>query len=193
MTALHKKVISPVNTEERKNLDIRPGDTVRVWQKIEERDGNIRLQQFEGLVISRKHGAEPGATFTVRRVIDGIGVEKIFPLYSPKIDKIEVLRRAKMRRSKLYHIRDKAARQIKRQMRKMIQVDISTESDIEAKQRAAEEAEKEEEEAANEAGALEEDTGESEEGAEETPDEASQEEPEESEEQEEELEAEDEK
>ena len=110
------RVISPVNIEERQKLDLRSGDTVRVWQKIVEK-GKIRLQAFEGLVLARKHGKEAGATFTVRRVSSGVGVEKIFPLYSPVIDKIEVVKRSKVRRAKLYHIREKAAKEISRQMR----------------------------------------------------------------------------
>lgn len=110
------RVISPVNVEERQNLDLRSGDTVRVWQKIAEK-GKIRLQAFEGLVLARKHGKEAGATITVRRVASGVGVEKIFPLYSPVIDKIEVLKRSKVRRAKLYHIREKAAKEVSRQMR----------------------------------------------------------------------------
>ena len=110
------RVISPVNIEERDKLDLRSGDTVRVWQKIVDK-GKTRLQAFEGLVLARKHGKEAGATFTVRRVASGVGVEKIFPLYSPVIDKIEVVKRSKVRRSKLYHIRNKAAKEISRQMR----------------------------------------------------------------------------
>lgn len=109
--------ISPVNMEERKNLDLRPGDTVRVFQKIEEK-GKTRLQAFEGLVLARKHGTEAGGTFTVRRVASGVGVEKIFPLYSPMIDKIELLKRARVRRAKLYFIRDKVAREARRQLRR---------------------------------------------------------------------------
>ena len=97
-------------------MDLRAGDSIRVWQKIKEKD-KFRLQAFEGLVLARKHGREAGARFTVRRVIDGIGVERIFPLYSPMIDSIEVLKRSKVRRAKLYHIRDKAAKEIRRQMR----------------------------------------------------------------------------
>ena len=112
------KVISPVNTEERAKLDLRAGDTVRVWQKIAEK-GKFRLQAFEGLVLARKHGTEAGATITVRRVASGVGVEKIFPLYSPMVDKIEVLKRSKVRRAKLYHIREKAAKEISRQMRNL--------------------------------------------------------------------------
>ena len=110
------KVISPVEIDVRAKLDLRAGDTVRVQQKIQEK-GKTRLQAFEGLVLARKHGAEAGATFTVRRVASGVGVEKTFPLYSPMIDKIEVTKRSKVRRAKLYHIRDKAAKEIRRQMR----------------------------------------------------------------------------
>lgn len=110
------EVKSPVKVTERKSLDIRSGDTIRVWQKIVEK-GKTRLQAFEGLVIAVKHGKEAGATFTVRRVASGVGVEKIFPLYSPMIDSVETLKRSKVRRAKLYHIRDKAAKEIKRQMR----------------------------------------------------------------------------
>lgn len=110
------KVYTTVNTEERQKLDFRSGDTVRVQQKIQEK-GKTRLQAFEGLVLARKHGKEAGATFTVRRIASGVGVEKIFLLYSPMIDKIEVVKRAKVKQSKLYHIRDKAAKDIRRQMR----------------------------------------------------------------------------
>ena len=109
--------ISPVDMAARKALDVRPGDTVRVWQKIEEK-GKTRLQAFEGLVLARKHGTEPGATFTVRRVSFGVGVEKIFPLYSPMLDKVEVLKRARVRRAKLYYIREKVAREVRRQLRR---------------------------------------------------------------------------
>lgn len=110
------KIQSPVKIEDRKNFDIKSGDSIRVWQKIQEK-GKTRLQAFEGLVIAVKHGKEAGATFTVRRVASGVGVEKIFPLYSPMVDSIETLKRSKVRRAKLYHIRDKAAKEIRRQMR----------------------------------------------------------------------------
>lgn len=110
------EIQSPVKIADRKALDIKSGDNVRVWQKIVEK-GKTRLQAFEGLVIAVKHGKEAGATFTVRRVASGVGVEKIFPLYSPMIDSIETLKRSKVRRAKLYHIRDKAAKEIRRQMR----------------------------------------------------------------------------
>lgn len=89
----------------KKNLpDVRPGDTVRVYEKWF--DGKKeRIQMFEGIIIARKHGEEIGATITVRRVIDGVGVEKTFPLHSPNIEKIEIVKRAKVRRAKLYYLR----------------------------------------------------------------------------------------
>ncbi len=109
---------APKGHEERAKLDLRAGDTVRVWSKIQEK-GKTRLQAFEGLVIGRKHGAELGATFTVRKVAHGVGVERIFPLFSPLVDKIEILKRAKVRRAKLYYIRDKAAKEIRRKMKSL--------------------------------------------------------------------------
>ena len=107
---------SPVNTDDRTKLSFGSGDSVRVWSKIAEK-GKTRLQAFEGLVLSRKHGKEPGATFTVRRVASGVGVERIFPLYSPNIDKIELVKKSKTRKSKLYYVRDKAAKEIRRKMK----------------------------------------------------------------------------
>ena len=107
---------SPVDMEQRKKLALKPGDKIRVWQKVKEKD-KTRLQAFEGMVIARKHGNEPGATITARAIYDGIGVERIFPLYSPVIDKIEVISRSKVRRAKLYYIRRKAAKEIKKRMK----------------------------------------------------------------------------
>lgn len=130
--------VSAVDMQARQALRIQPGDTVRVWQKIEElKEGkaankktvttkNVRRQAFEGTVLAVKHGSEAGGTFTVRKVASGVGVEKIFPLYSPTIDSIEVVRRARMRRAKLYFIRRKAAREVSRQMRRARSVDLST-------------------------------------------------------------------
>ena len=140
MTAVEAGIkISPVNMESRKKLGVRPGDTVIVWQKIQEK-GKTRLQAFEGLVLARKHGFEAGATFTVRRVASGVGVERICPLYSPVIDKIEIIKRSKVRRAKLYHIREKAAKEIKRQMRHSTMVNLQSVSDTqEANKKVAEE------------------------------------------------------
>ena len=84
--------------------EIKPGDTVLVSQKIKEGDKE-KIQTFEGVVISRKHGKEMGATIIARKVISGIGVERVFPLHSPTIDKIEVVRKGKVRRAKLYYLR----------------------------------------------------------------------------------------
>lgn len=84
--------------------DLRPGDTIRVSQKIKEGDKE-RIQTFEGLVIARKHGKETGSTITVRKIISSVGVERIFPLHSPTIEKIEILKREKTRRAKLYYLR----------------------------------------------------------------------------------------
>lgn len=127
---LMNTVISPVNIESRKNLDLRAGDTVKVYQKIQEK-GKTRLQVFEGLVLARKHGSEAGATFTVRRSTGGYGVEKIFPLYSPMIEKIEVVKRSKVRRSKLYYIRRKALKQISKRMKMMfVNFDDSAKEDL---------------------------------------------------------------
>lgn len=142
--------ISPVDVEGRKNLGLRAGDTVRVHQKIQEK-GKTRIQVFEGLVLTRKHGNEPGGTFTVRATMSGVGVEKVFPLFSPLIDKIEVIRRSKVRRAKLYYIRDKVAREIRRQLRNMKLVTLTTESERELGERKEQEAKDAEEKAAAEA------------------------------------------
>jgi large subunit ribosomal protein L19 len=83
---------------------IKSGDTVRLHQKIREGDKE-RIQVFEGLVLARKHGKEAGATVTVRKVISGIGVERIIPLHSPTLQKIEIVKSGKVRRAKLYYLR----------------------------------------------------------------------------------------
>ncbi|HRH26415.1 MAG TPA: 50S ribosomal protein L19 [Candidatus Paceibacterota bacterium] len=111
--------ISPVNIKARQELDIRAGDTVKVHQKIKEGDKS-RIQIFEGLVLARKHGAEAGGTFTVRKVASGVGVERIFPLFAPSIEKVEVTKRSKVRRAKLYHIREKATKEVSRQLRREV-------------------------------------------------------------------------
>lgn len=146
------EVITSINIGARKELGVRPGDTVRVTQKIQEK-GKTRLQVFEGLVLTCKHGNEPGATFTVRKVASGVGVEKTFPLFSPMIDKIEIVKRTKVRRSKLYYIREKAAKVIRRSMRNAVLMGTSIESDIGEKERLAREAEEAEKKAAEEAAA----------------------------------------
>jgi large subunit ribosomal protein L19 len=91
--------------------DFRPGDTVKVWVKIREGD-KTRLQAFEGVCIKRTRGG-PRASFTVRKVSYGVGVERIFPYSSPNVEKVEVKARGRVRRSRLYYLRNlrgKAAR-----------------------------------------------------------------------------------
>ncbi len=100
------KVLEQFNQSQLKKdvPDVRPGDTVLVHQKIKE--GNKeRIQIFEGIVIAKKHGKGISATITVRKVVDGVGVERIFPIHSPAIAKLEILRRGKVRRAKLYYLR----------------------------------------------------------------------------------------
>jgi len=84
---------------------IRPGDTVNVYQKIKEGDKE-RIQIFKGVVLARKHGQGISATITVRGIFSGVGVERIFPLHSPLIERIEVVKRGKVRRAKLYYLRE---------------------------------------------------------------------------------------
>ncbi len=87
------------------------GDLVKVHVKISEGDRE-RIQIFEGTVIAKKHGGV-SETFTVRRVSYGVGVERVFPLHSPKIDKVEIVREGKVRRAKLYYLRDRVGRAAK--------------------------------------------------------------------------------
>jgi len=91
--------------------EFRPGDTINVHVRVIEGDKE-RIQQFQGVVIGR-HGSGMNATFTVRKVSDGVGVERIFPIHSPRIEKVEVMSQGKVRRAKLYYLRNlsgKAAR-----------------------------------------------------------------------------------
>lgn len=115
--AVDKTKLTSVNIEERKKLDFNSGDTIRVWSKVLDEKGKTRLQAFEGIVLARKHGREIGATFTVRRIASGVGVERIFPLYSPLIDKIEITKKSRARKSKLYYIRTKAIKDVRRKLR----------------------------------------------------------------------------
>src|SRR3989344_1187306 len=106
---------------------IKSGDAVRVTQKIKEGDKE-RLSAFEGIVIAKKHGEGITGTVTVRKMVDGIGVERVFPLHSPVITKIEIIRKAKARRAKLYYIREKAAREIRRKMKSVFQEKVQEEA-----------------------------------------------------------------
>ena len=130
---VNKIKLSPVDIKAREKLDFNAGDTVRVWSKILEEkaskkgDGNkFRLQAFEGIVLARKHGGEIGATFTVRKIASGVGVERIFPIFSPMVEKIEVIKKSRARRSKLYYIRTKAVKDVRRKMRS-----VTTKNEVE--------------------------------------------------------------
>ena len=106
-------LIDQIEAAQKKDVKVqfKSGDTVKVFFKVVE-GGNERIQAFEGVVIQRK-GTGLTETFTVRKISFGVGVERIFPIHSPRIDKIEVVRRGKVRRAKLYYLRDlsgKAAR-----------------------------------------------------------------------------------
>lgn len=98
-------------------LELKPGMTVRVHQKIKELNSKgeekERIQYFEGLIIARKHNKETGATITVRKISEGVGVEKIFPLNLPTITKIEIKKQAQVRRAKLYYLRDGYKKKLK--------------------------------------------------------------------------------
>jgi large subunit ribosomal protein L19 len=120
--------LSTVDIEARKKLPFKAGDTISVWSKIQDEKGKFRTQAFEGTVLARKHGGEAGATFTVRKVTSGVGVERIFPLYSPMIDKIEITKKSRARRSKLYYIRTKAVKDVRRKMRSTTFVEDTKES-----------------------------------------------------------------
>ena|SRR5688572_15333569 len=130
---INKIKFSPVDMEERKKLNFKSGDTVNVSSKILDEKGKYRLQAFEGIVLARKHGTEAGATFSVRKVASGVGVERIFPLYSPMIGKIEITKRSRARRSKLYYIRTKAVKDVRSKMRSVTnQPEMAVEAEGEA-------------------------------------------------------------
>ena len=88
--------------------DFGPGDTVRVHAKVVEGDRE-RIQVFEGVVI-KKHKSGSSSNFTVRRIAHDVGVERTFPIYSPRVDRVEVVRRGKVRRAKLYYLRGRTGR-----------------------------------------------------------------------------------
>jgi large subunit ribosomal protein L19 len=97
--------------------ELKPGMTVRVYQKIKELNSKgeekERLQFFDGMIIAKKHGNQAGATITVRKISEGVGVEKIFPLYAPTVDRIVIKKQAKVRKSKLYYLRGEYNKRLK--------------------------------------------------------------------------------
>ncbi|HOV31866.1 MAG TPA: 50S ribosomal protein L19 [Candidatus Hydrogenedens sp.] len=109
-------IITEYNAKHMKHPEQLPefniGDTVRVHFKIVE-GGKERIQIFEGVVIGHNHGTGPNATFTVRRVTYGEGVERVFPLHSPRIAKVDVVRKGKVRRAKLYYLRERVGKHAK--------------------------------------------------------------------------------
>jgi len=127
------KIETLLNAQLKRNLpDIRPGDTVQVHQRIkeiikkgqkksEEKEIKERIQIFEGLVIARKHGKEIGATITVRKITSGVGVERIFPIHLPTIEKIEIIKRGKVRRAKLYYLRDAKSKKSRLKKKEIIE------------------------------------------------------------------------
>lgn len=129
----------------KKMPEIKPGYTVRVYQKIKEGEKE-RIQTFEGLVIKMNSGFGADKTFTVRKVVDGIGIEKIYPLYSTNIEKIEVKKKSQVRRSKLFYMRDRSGKSAR--LKESFISDKISEEEIEksieelAAQKAKEEAEK---------------------------------------------------
>ncbi len=95
---------------------VQPGWTVKVFQKIKEGE-KVRTQAFEGTVIARKHGETPSGTITIRKVSGGIGVEKVLPIYLPSIDKVQIIKKSKVRRAKMYYLREKTAKEIRKKIK----------------------------------------------------------------------------
>ncbi len=114
-----KKEVSEKTTkkEEKATPELKTGMTIRIYQKIKELnikgEEKERVQFFEGMIIAKKHGKETGGTITVRKISNGVGVEKIFPLNLPTIEKIEVKKQARTRRSKLYFLKDGYKKKLK--------------------------------------------------------------------------------
>ena len=118
------------NKSQLKSLpDIRPGQTITVYQKIKE-GGKERIQPYKGLVIAKKHGKGINATITVRRVSGGIGVERIFPLHSPMIEKIEITGQTKVRRAKLYYLRGRTGRKARLKKKEGFEIAVAPEKTL---------------------------------------------------------------
>ena len=111
------KLVEQGSDEIRKKYDFKAGDTVNVHVKIKE-GAKERIQQFQGTVIQRRNSGSNGETFTVRKISNDIGIERIFPLLSPNIDKIEVIRRGAVRRARLFYLKGKQGKAAKIKERK---------------------------------------------------------------------------
>ncbi len=109
--------MAEIQVKKDKTSELKPGMTIRVYQKIKELntkgEEKERIQYFEGIIIAKKHGNEKGGTITVRKISNGVGVEKIFPLNLPTITKIEIKKEARVRRSKLYFLKDGYKKKLK--------------------------------------------------------------------------------
>lgn len=158
---MSKKIDSFNQSQLRKDLpDVRPGDTVKVYQKIPasaeglsrsptagKKEGDKkRIQIFEGIVIARKHGKEIGATITLRKIISGVGVERIFPIHSPNIEKIEIINRGKVRKAKLYYLRKLKGKKAKLKKKEFVEAIAEEEPEKTVGEKPAEEAKEEKKE-----------------------------------------------
>ncbi len=109
---MRSEVIEFNKAQQKDTIKFRAGDVVKVHRKIKEGDKE-RIQIFEGMVLAMKGGQSSSPTMTVRKVSNGFGVEIVVPIFSPDIEKIELVKRAKVRQSKLYYVRDKAAKALR--------------------------------------------------------------------------------
>ena len=118
---MQKKVIEfNLNQRDKKMPDLRTGDVIKVHRKIVE-GGKERIQIFEGIIIGVKGRQSSSPMITVRKVSQGVGVELIIPVFSPKVGKIELVKRAKVRRSKLYYIRERSAKSLRMKYKELSQ------------------------------------------------------------------------
>ena len=119
--------------------EMRPGDTVRIHEKVVDK-AKKKSQVFEGILIAKKHGKGINATFTLRAILDGVGVEKVYPLHSPLIEKMEVVKKGRARRAKLYYIRDESEKKIRRKLRpKVVKTTGGPKSKLKSKSKLKEE------------------------------------------------------
>lgn len=111
LTLFNQKNASPNKFE-----GIRVGWTIKVWQKLKEGE-KVKSQIFDGIVVARKHGDSPSGTITIRKVFGGIGVEKVYPVCLPSVEKVAVVKKSHVNRAKLYYLRRKSAKEIRKKTR----------------------------------------------------------------------------